>query len=260
MFKAASNGFVDIATPQEFERQLRSQIGLGSTEYSNTWTSDERAAYETVCTPQGKKDLSQSKWADFVNQKYMQYLQRQSDQWDHATRIMGAAANIGDWIAGGTLFAIAGIGAAAAIPLIGGPASLTAAGGTAPVAEELAERAPALENLIQGPYGTVSRSALQAAANYGGSTVRVVTRLTNSPEGGRALSTAVGDGADELARAAGAARQVYEAQIPKALVDALQQAGLANYTTTSMGGVQATELRFLPQATEFVVSYFKTIH
>jgi hypothetical protein len=61
----------------------------------------------------------------------------------------------------------------------------------------------------------------------------------------------------ELAAAAGAGRALYTAQIPQALVQTLLNAGLAFRGITSMNGVVGTEIRFTPQATQFVVNYFK---
>jgi hypothetical protein len=97
------------------------------------------------------------------------------------------------------------------------------------------------EALIQGPFGSLSRSAIQAAAAAGGSTVTVVTRLTSAPEAGRALSTAVGQGAEALTDAARAGGQLYSAQIPKALISVLEGAGLVQRSTTSMGGAVGTD-------------------
>jgi hypothetical protein len=98
---------------------------------------------------------------------------------------------------------------------------------------------------------------LEAAANSGGATIRVVKRLTRSPQAGRALSAATGEGAEALAAAAQAGGQTYVANIPAALISVMKQAGLLLESTTSMGGAVATELRFLPQASEFVVKFFK---
>lgn len=123
------------------------------------------------------------------------------------------------------------------------------------IAGQLGTRAAA-DVMIQGPFGQVSRAALEAAANSGGSTIRVVTRLTQSPQAGRALSTAVGEGAEALAAAAQAGGQTYVANIPTALISVMKQAGLVLESTTSMGSSVATELRFLPQATEFIAKMF----
>ncbi|MCW5981193.1 MAG: hypothetical protein KIT09_24130, partial [Bryobacteraceae bacterium] len=114
----------------------------------------------------------------------------------------------------------------------------------------------AQDMLLQGAYGSVSRATLEAAANSGGTTIRVVTRLTQTPQAGRALSTAVGEGAEALAGAAQPGGQLFVANIPSGLISVMKQAGLVLESTTSMGAATATELRFLPQATEFVVKFF----
>jgi RHS repeat-associated protein len=111
--------------------------------------------------------------------------------------------------------------------------------------------------VITGLFGGVSRSALQQAASSKGATVSVVTRLTQNPQGGRGLSVATGEGAEALANAARSGGTVFRGQIPKALLDQLRGAGLVIETTTMMGGQKATELRFLPNATEFVVNFLK---
>jgi hypothetical protein len=116
---------------------------------------------------------------------------------------------------------------------------------------------------ITGLYGTVTREALEAAANSGGATVRVVTNLTQAPAAGRALSVATGQGAEALANAAREGGTTYVANIPKALLDQLKNAGLAFSPTTSMGGAGgavAQEIRFTPQAAEFVVKFFRAVH
>jgi len=110
-----------------------------------------------------------------------------------------------------------------------------------------------------GMIGGVSRAALEAAASGGGETVRLVTTLDSAPAAGRALSTATGEGADALAKAAGGGTK-YVANIPKALVQTMEKAGLVTRSTTSMGSAVATELRFSPQATEFIVQFFHAVH
>ncbi len=110
---------------------------------------------------------------------------------------------------------------------------------------------------ITGLFGSVSRSTLQQAASSGGPTVSVVTRLTQNPEAGRSLSVATGEGAEALANAARAGGRLFKGEIPKSLLEHLQKAGLVVQTTTVMGGKKATELRFLPNATEFIVGFLK---
>jgi hypothetical protein len=104
----------------------------------------------------------------------------------------------------------------------------------------------------------VTRSTLEALASGGGDIVRVVTSLDSAPVAGQALSTAIGDGADALAAQAGGST-TYVANIPTSLVHAMESAGLAARSTTTMGDVTGTELQFQPQATEFVVQFFHPI-
>ena len=101
---------------------------------------------------------------------------------------------------------------------------------------------------------------LEAAANSGGATVRVVTNLTRAPAAGRALSVAAGQGAEALANAAREGGTTYVANIPKALLDQMTSAGLVEVSTTNMGGSVAQELKFAPQAAEFVVKLFRAVH
>ncbi len=109
---------------------------------------------------------------------------------------------------------------------------------------------------VVGPYGAVERTVLERAAAGGGPTTRVVTNLTSPPVPGRPLSVATGDMADALAAEARAGGTVYTAQIPNALLWELRRVGLAQQTTTRMGGVTGTEIRFLPGATEFLTPFF----
>ena len=117
---------------------------------------------------------------------------------------------------------------------------------------------PRVGQMISGPYGQVSRSDLEAAAKASGPTINVLNRQTSAPEAGRALSVAAGEGAEALTRAAREGGATYGAAIPRALVSTMEKAGLAQVRTTTMpGGAQATEYRFLPQATEFVTKFFE---
>lgn len=105
--------------------------------------------------------------------------------------------------------------------------------------------------------GGVTREAIERAAADPGGTVRVVTNLTQAPQSGRALSVAVGEGAEQLAGAARGGGQMFTANIPKALIETLKTAGLVEQRATMMGGVQATELYFRPEAAEFIVKFFR---
>lgn len=105
--------------------------------------------------------------------------------------------------------------------------------------------------------GGITRAAIQRAATDPGPTVQVVTRLTQAPQVGRALSVAAGGSAGALANAARAGGQVYTANIPKALLETLRTAGLVQQSVTRMGGTTAVEYRFAPKAAEFIVGFFK---
>ena len=102
VFRAAHNGFIDIAKPEEFERQLRFRIANGSTEYAGSWTNEESFEYEQA-SPENQVALSNSKWAAHVQQTYLKYLDGKAAEWEHATRIMDAAATLGKLIAGGAM-------------------------------------------------------------------------------------------------------------------------------------------------------------
>jgi RHS repeat-associated protein len=104
--------------------------------------------------------------------------------------------------------------------------------------------------------GGVTRTAIQAAAADPGPTVRVVTRLTQAPGAGRGLSAATGEGAEALANATRDGGQVYTARIPKALIETLKSARLVEERVTQMNGARAVELRFRPEAAEFINRFF----
>jgi RHS repeat-associated protein len=116
---------------------------------------------------------------------------------------------------------------------------------------------PKVGQMIAGPYGEVSRRELDVAASAGGPTISVLTRQASAPEAGRGLSVAAGEGAQALTDLARSGGKLFSAEIPQALLKALEKAGLVVQSTTQMkGGAQATEYRFLPQATEFIARYF----
>jgi hypothetical protein len=104
--------------------------------------------------------------------------------------------------------------------------------------------------------GEVSRRELDMAANASGPTIGVATRLTSAPEAGRRLSVAAGEGAEALANAARGDGKLFTAQIPQALLQALEKVGMVRQSVTEMNGVRAIEYKFFPQATEFVVQFF----
>jgi RHS repeat-associated protein len=108
-----------------------------------------------------------------------------------------------------------------------------------------------------GFAGGVTREAIEAAASDPGPTIQVVTRLTQAPGVGRALSVATGEGAETLANAARTGGQVYRANIPRALIETLKSAGLVRESVTQIGGVTAREYRFAPEAAEFISRFFR---
>ena len=112
---------------------------------------------------------------------------------------------------------------------------------------------------VAGLFGKVSVDALEAAASSSGPTVQIVTKLTQFPQAGRALSVATGEGAEALANAARSTGQLYRANVPQALLQQLERSGLAVRSTTQMAesNATATEYRFLPQATRFITFFFK---
>lgn len=114
--------------------------------------------------------------------------------------------------------------------------------------------------IIQGPLGSVSHEVLEKAMQSQGPMENLFTRLTKTPEVGRGLSVATGEGAEALTSAARSGGQLYRASVPKALIVELERAGLVERRVTRMGGEVGTtgiELRFLPAASEFIVPFFK---
>jgi RHS repeat-associated protein len=154
----------------------------------------------------------------------------------------------------GTLEVAGYIGGATAAVRIGG---LALRGAAAAITARRAAAGAAEE--VVGLFGKVSVDALEAAASSSGPTVQIVTKLTQFPQAGRALSVATGEGAEALANAARSTGQLYRANVPQALLGQLERSGLAIRSTTQMAGSNATaiEYRFLPQATRFITSFFK---
>jgi len=117
---------------------------------------------------------------------------------------------------------------------------------------------PPIGQMIAGNYGQVARSELETAAKASGPTIEVLTRQTSAPQAGRALSVAAGEGAEAVTNAARSGATLYGAAIPKALMEVMKKAGLVEAKTVAMkGSARATEYRFLPQAAEFIVKFFK---
>lgn len=175
--------------------------------------------------------------------------------------LIGAGIQIGmntwrgrDWDEGVVQAMVVGAAWGSGAKLVGMGINL-ARGGAAAATAAATEGA-----MVQGLYGAVAREALEAAANSGGSTVHVVTKLTQAPAVGRALSVATGDGATAVANAARQNGQLYAANIPKALIDAMKQAGLVVEKTVRMtNGSIGTELRFQKNAAEFIVKLFMEV-
>jgi hypothetical protein len=97
---------------------------------------------------------------------------------------------------------------------------------------------------------------LARLAQGGGPTVRVVTNLDSAPAIGRALSVSVDDALAAAARSSGS---MFEANLPRALVNELKYQGLAIEKTVSMNGVTGTEIRFFPGASKYIVEFFKAV-
>jgi RHS repeat-associated protein len=112
---------------------------------------------------------------------------------------------------------------------------------------------------ITGPLGAIARGDLDRAMNAGGQTVELVTKLTQSPAAGRALSAAGGEGAQALAAASRAAGNLYMARIPDHAIRMLQRAGLLEIRNTVMNGVRGVEYRFRAEAMDYLSRHFKEI-
>lgn len=110
-------------------------------------------------------------------------------------------------------------------------------------------------DIIQGPFGSIPINTLQNLANSSGPTTTVFTRLTQAPEAGRALSVAVDNPC--LANAARQGGQLFTANIPNALINSLEQVGLATRSTTLMGSTVSIEIRFSPAITQYIVNLFQ---
>lgn len=85
---------------------------------------------------------------------------------------------------------------------------------------------------------SAGEAAFTDAEAAGGPTTRFVTNLTQQPQAGRALSTAIGDVADALANAARPGVNTYEAHIPNAVINVVRDFSLVWYSNTSMGGLR----------------------
>jgi hypothetical protein len=116
--------------------------------------------------------------------------------------------------------------------------------------------APKATGTVVGPYGEVPVQTLVNAAEGGGPTTTLFTRLSSAPEAGRALSTATEAGLANAVPTAGRT-SLYSAQVPTRLLVELENVGLVQRSTTEMAGAVGQELRFSPQAAKFVLKFFK---
>lgn len=107
--------------------------------------------------------------------------------------------------------------------------------------------------------GNIARADLDKAMKAGGTTVELVTKLTQAPAAGRALSTAIGDGARALADASRSVGQLYGAQIPKHVLDMLERAGMAQRIIVQMNGQRGIEYRIRPEAMDYLAQYFEQL-
>jgi RHS repeat-associated protein len=112
---------------------------------------------------------------------------------------------------------------------------------------------------ITGPLGTIARGDFDRAMSAGGQTIELVTKLTQAPVAGRALSAAAGEGAQALAGASRGAGSLYMARIPQQALKLLERAGLVNIQHTLMNGVRGTEYRIRPEAMEHLARYFTEV-
>ena len=109
-------------------------------------------------------------------------------------------------------------------------------------------------SVVVGPYATTTVQALQRFAKCSGPRTRLITNLSQAPRAGRALSTAIGSNAEDLAAQASGAHQ-YVFNVPNALLMELQRTGLAVQSTTNYRGVVGHEIRILPQAVQYVLPF-----
>ena len=146
---------------------------------------------------------------------------------------------------------------AGAANLLQGGAAVAALGSSALVSAISTGASAA--SLIVGEFGTISSAVLQKALLAGGPTVTMITRLTQSPQAGRALSAASGQTAQALSKAARVGGSLFRAKVPKGLLVQLESVGLVRRTTTLMGKTRGLEYRFHPNAAEFVKGLFRKV-
>jgi hypothetical protein len=118
LFSAARRGLIDLAAPEEMERQMRFQARQGSREFAAAWSQEELWDYAQAEQPE-KARMLQAKWNGFVQAKYFDLLGSKAQHWETATRRMATAAFIGNVVGGvsvasASFFAGAGLGLGAA--------------------------------------------------------------------------------------------------------------------------------------------------
>lgn len=105
----------------------------------------------------------------------------------------------------------------------------------------------------------ISRHMLENLTRANGNFTTVYTNLTRFPEQGRKLFVAIGPNAQHTANHFGEMRgvgQLYVGRIPSDLLNTMINTGLARVSNLSVRGKPATEIEFLPQATEFIIRFF----
>jgi RHS repeat-associated protein len=162
----------------------------------------------------------------------------------------GTMAHLRGYSTGESILIGLGAGATTVIVVYGGSLLLEAAW----VAAAAAAAAAAGGGVLVGPYGQVTRAALEKAAQTQGPTITVFTRLSQSPAANRALSVAT-DPALAAKVTDAATRQLYSGQVPLDLVLKLERVGLAVRSITMMGGQIGEEIRFAPTATEYIIRF-----
>jgi hypothetical protein len=111
-------------------------------------------------------------------------------------------------------------------------------------------------DIIYAPYGTTTASTLDRVSQMGGGTTRLVANRASVPRIGHAFSSATGADAEALAAQAVGQNQ-YVFNVPNALLDELKRVGLAVESKTNFRGVVGTEIRILPQATEYILRFLE---
>ncbi len=152
--------------------------------------------------------------------------------------------------------AVAAVAAVSAVPIavVGGVLAVNAVAASPTVQLALATVGVGL-----APKAQTLQEQMARAVQAGGSATTVFTNLTQSPQAGRALSVATGEGAQALAAAARQSGMLFRADIPNAMIRTLESNQLVIRSTTQMGDAIATELQFLPEATPFIVHLFEQV-